>query len=131
MPIYEFSCLQCQQPGEFVSSIAERNATPPCSGCGGVTKNVISPVRGFVSFPAAGGQGYVSTVSGKFIDSKRARTEDLKRSGCRPYEGFQQEAKEVARQNAYEEKKSDVKLDAAVRTAYSQLSPEKRAVLTE
>lgn len=84
---------------------------------------------GYVHFPAAGGQGYVSQTSGKFIDTKRARVEDLKRSGCRPYEGFEQEAKEVKRQNAYEEKKSDEKLHTAVSTAYAELSPEKKAAL--
>lgn len=84
---------------------------------------------GIVHFPAAGGQGYVSTVSGKFIDTKRARDDDLKRHGCRPYEGFAQEQKEASRLAAYEEKKADEKLEANVRTAYHQLSPEKRQVL--
>lgn len=107
-----------------------QSGSPPDCECGAKTKRVIlSAPMGYVHFPAAGGQGYVSTVSGKFIDTKRAREDDLKRHGCRPYEGFEQEQKEANRKNAYEEKKADVKLEAAVSTAYHQLSPEKRKVL--
>lgn len=129
MPVYEVECTSCAKPDEFVAKVSELHITPACSACGAPTKNVISAVRGFVYFPAAGGQGYVSPTSGKYIDSKRARTDDLKRSGCRPYEGFESESRQVAKDNAHEEKKSDEKLDSAVRQAYAQLSPEKRAVL--
>jgi putative FmdB family regulatory protein len=131
MPVYEVECTACQKEGEFVAKISDRDITPSCSHCGAPTKRIISAVRGFVYFPAAGGQGYVSPTSGKYIDTKRARVEDLKRSGCRPYEGFEQEKKEAARQVAHEEKKADAKLEESVRKAYYELPPEKRAVLNQ
>lgn len=71
-------------------------------------------------------KGYYSVVSDKWIDGARARREDLKASGCRPYEGKEAEDKENARQRAYMEAKSDAKLDEHVERAFSDLSPEKR-----
>lgn len=129
MPIYEVECLKCQKPSEYAASIAERDATPACSHCGAGTKRVISAVRGYVAFPAAGGQGYVSQTSGKYIDTKRARVDDLKRTNCRPWEGMDQELKQKAKDMAHEEKKSDDKLTEVVREAYQQLPPEKRSAL--
>lgn len=123
--MYEFECKKCHAMGEFYSSIADRHKTPKCR-CGGKTQLVISPVMGRVMFPAAGGQEYISPASGKAITSAKARRDDLARTGCRPYEGFQQESKEAARRVAADEKKSDEKLEASVRKAYHQLSPEKR-----
>ena len=129
MPLYETECSACGAADDFTSSVADRHATPACAACGGKTKLVISAVRGFVQFPAAGGQGYVSPTSGKFIDTKRARTEDLKRSGCRPWEGQEQEIKEAKRQSDYAEKKEDAVLHDNVSKAYSELSPEKKKAL--
>lgn len=84
---------------------------------------------GYVHFPAAGGQGYVSHTSGKYIDSKRARDDDLKRTGCRPWEGLEQERKQKAKDLAHEEKKADAKLEDSVRQAYADLSPDKKKIL--
>lgn len=129
MPTYEIECRACGKPDEFSSTIDERDKTPNCSECGAVTKRLISAVQGFVQFPAAGGKGYVSQTSGKYIDTARARRDDLKRTGCRPYEGFEQESKQAAKDRAHEEKKSDERLHDSVAKAYHELPPEKRAVL--
>ena len=73
--------------------------------------------------------GYLSVASGLWVDGARARREDLKRTGCRPYEGRAAEDKEAARQRAYAEQKSDAKLQERAERAFSQLSPEKRRAL--
>lgn len=86
---------------------------------------------GYVHFPAAGGKGYLSHTSGKWIESKRAREDDLKRTGCRPWEGMDQELKQKAKDLAHEDKKEDVKLEDNVRKAFAELSPEKKKVLNE
>lgn len=39
--------------------------------------------------------GYESPATGEWVEGRKARREDLKRSGCRPYEGREQEAKEA------------------------------------
>lgn len=51
--------------------------------------------------------GYESPVTGKWIEGRRARREDLKRNRCRPYEGREQEVKEAARHQA----RLDARLD--------------------
>lgn len=128
MPTYEAECRVCGKYHEYITSIADRDQTPLCCGSP-TTRAILTPPTGFVQFPAAGGQGYVSHTSGKWIETKRAREDDLKRTGCRPWEGLEQERKQKAKDEAHLEKKSDAKLDAAVRTAYADLPPSKKAIL--
>lgn len=73
--------------------------------------------------------GYHSPVTGEWIEGRKARREDLKRTGSRPWEGREAEQKEADRQKAYEEKRNDHKLDEAARRAFYQLSPQQRRAL--
>lgn len=75
--------------------------------------------------------GYVSPVTGLWVEGRAARREDLKRTGSRPWEGLEQEQKEVARQRQYEEQRTEQRIDAAVRTAWAQMSPEWRRRLMQ
>jgi putative FmdB family regulatory protein len=136
MPIYEYECQRCGTREDAINRIDERHTGAPlCEGCSGFKgfdfqmELVISPVQGIVKFPAAGGQEYISPATGKAITSERARRDDLKRSGCRPYEGFEAESKHHAAIRAEEEKKADAKLHDDVSRAYHQLSPDKRRIL--
>lgn len=129
MPIYEYECEECGVWGDAYRSMAERHFAPICPDCGDVMVLRISPCAGVVKFPAGGGHEYVSTTTGKYITTERARRDDLKRSGCRPYEGLEAEKKEAERKRKYEEEKSDAKLEEAARRAYYQLSPSKRRTL--
>lgn len=72
---------------------------------------------------------YQSPVTGKWVDGRVQRREDLKRTGSRPYEGLEQEKKEVARQQRYAEQKLDASLTKSVSEAFYQMSPEKRRIL--
>lgn len=56
--------------------------------------------------------GYVSPVTGLWVEGRRARREDLKRTGSRPYEGREQELKEIARQREYQQKALEAKVEA-------------------
>lgn len=134
MPIYEYECSHCDALKEESHSIAARHTDAPfCTEFYECMlqpmKLIISAVGGVVKFPAAGGHEYVSTTTGRVISTERARRDDLKRSHCRPYEGFEAEKKESLRKAAYEEKKSDAKLEDATRHAYHQLSPTQRRAL--
>jgi hypothetical protein len=131
MPFYDYECPQCEKAYVAYRPIDKRHDAGACKYCpdSPQVRLVISPVRGIVKFPAAGGKGYVSATTGKYIDTERARRDDLKRSGCRPYEGFEQESKEAARIRAAEEKAADQKLHESVSRAYHQLPPAKKAVL--
>lgn len=74
-------------------------------------------------------KGYLSVASGLWVDGARARRDDLKRTGCRPYEGREAEDKEAARHRAYAEANADAKLDERAEVAFAQLPPEKRRAL--
>jgi hypothetical protein len=69
---------------------------------------------------------YESPVDGRIVHGRKGRREDLKRTGSRPWEGMDTEAKEAARARAYDEAKADARLDAAARRAYHQLPPDMR-----
>ena len=73
--------------------------------------------------------GYVSPVTGLWVEGRKARREDLKRTGSRPYEGIEQEKKEVARQQAYAAEAAERSLDKCAHETYYQLSPSKRDIL--
>jgi hypothetical protein len=73
--------------------------------------------------------GYQSPASGLWVEGRKQRREDFKRTGSRPFEGVQQEKAEAARRLRYAEERSDRKLDESVRRAYHQMSPAQRAVL--
>lgn len=74
-------------------------------------------------------EGYQSPVTGLWVEGRKQRREDLKRNGCRPWEGMAQERKEAGRQQAYAEQANDRRLDEAVRRSYYQLDPAKRRQL--
>lgn len=74
--------------------------------------------------------GYLSEGTGLWVEGRAQRREDLKRSGCRPWEGLEQEKKEAARQQGYAEQKLDASLTRTASEAFYQLPPSKRAVLT-
>ncbi len=73
--------------------------------------------------------GYQSPVTGLWVEGRKARREDLKRTRSRPYEGREQEQKEANRQRVYAEQANDRRLDETARRAYYQLSPDKRRIL--
>ena len=72
---------------------------------------------------------YTSPVDDRVVHGRKGRREDLKRSGCRPYEGRASEAKEAERQKGYIEKAQDHRIEEAARHAYAQLSPDKKRIL--
>lgn len=73
--------------------------------------------------------GYQSPVTGLWVEGRKQRREDLKRTGSRPWEGLDQEKKELARQEDYKEKQLDASLTKSVSEAFYQLPPEKRDIL--
>lgn len=51
--------------------------------------------------------GYESPVTGKWIEGRKARREDLKRTNSRPWEGIEQERKEAAKIQRDNDRKQD------------------------
>ena len=125
MPCYESVCLACGKTHEYYQTSSRCHETPEC--CGQRTeKRIFTAPYGVVDIPA-----YVSPVSGKWINSRKERTEDLKRTNSRPWEGLEQEQKEAARQKAYQEAAEDKALEKTVVDAWKTLTPEKQAILSE
>jgi hypothetical protein len=76
-------------------------------------------------------EGYLSPTTGKWIEGRKARRDDLARSGARPWEGLQVEQQEAARQKQYIEQKQDKAIEKAAWQAYYAMSPEKRRKLRQ
>jgi hypothetical protein len=122
MPLYTYECGQCERREDGFRHVDERHDGPKC--CGQTMGLIICPSYIQDDIPA-----YVSPATGRVIGSRSARRDDFKRSNCRPWEGVEQEKKEFARRNAYEEKKADARLEDAAHRAWHQLPPAKRAEL--
>lgn len=68
--------------------------------------------------------GYESPVSGRWIEGRRARRDDLARTGSRPYEGFEQERKEAAKVQRENERKLDQLAEKMAHRAWAE-APER------
>lgn len=128
MPTYEYECRHGHVTDDVRPIDARRD--PLRCDCGELAELIISAPVGRVMFPAAGGQEYVSPASGRYISTARERRDDMARTNCRPYEGFEAESKVASAKRAADEKKSDAKLHDNVSRAFYQLSPSKRKALT-
>lgn len=122
MPVYSYGCGKCGREEDAFRSIEARHDGPAC--CGAKMRIEIRPAYAQPDLP-----GYVSPVTGEWVDGRRARREDLKRTGSRPWEGMEAEKAEAARRRKESEAKFDRKLDEGIRRAYHQLPPEKRRIL--
>lgn len=73
--------------------------------------------------------GYESPVTGLWVEGRRARREDLKRHGCRPHEGREQEAKQVARVRAENDKRMDAIAERLAHQAWNNVPQRVRRAL--
>lgn len=85
-----------------------------CTVCGKEAPRIPSLVRVFGDY-----QGYESPATGRWVEGRRARNEDLARSGCRPYESGERE--EMTRRQAQNEKVLDQRIDESVERAAAEL----------
>lgn len=122
MPLYEWECSECERRETGFRHVEARHDAPDCHGR--AMRLVICPTHVAPDLP-----GYESPATGRWIEGRAARRDDLARSGCRPYEGFDQESKEAARRQRAIEAKVDRKLEADARRAFHELSPRKRRAL--
>jgi hypothetical protein len=72
---------------------------------------------------------YESPIDGHIVSGRVQRREDLKRNGCRPWEGREQEQKEAQRRLQYHEHAADAKLTDTVLKNLHQMRPEVRRAL--
>lgn len=122
MPLYQAECPTCTRREDYFATVDERHGTPSC--CGHAMRLVICAPAVQTDLP-----GYVSPTTGRWIEGRAARRDDLRRSHARPYEGFDAEKREADKRRAENEKRADAKLDAAARKAYHELTPAQRRTL--
>jgi putative FmdB family regulatory protein len=121
MPIYAYECRECGATRDEFRQVSERHDAPVCHGPMTI---VICPAAVQADLP-----GYQSPTTGRWIEGRAARRDDLKRSNARPWEGFAAEKAESQRRLAEREAKSDAKLEKVIRETYHQLPPAKRRAL--
>ena len=93
MPFYDFQCPACSHRETHFRKIAQRDLSE--FHCGEPMLRIISAPAFIPEIPA-----YVSPASGKWINSRSQRKEDLLREGCVAYEpGMKEELASRARSN--------------------------------
>jgi hypothetical protein len=123
MPFYSFHCSRCDKVDDAYRSISQRHNGPECCHQQ-MTMVIVAPMV------APDLPGYESPVTGKWVEGRSARHEDLRRTGCRPYEGIAVEKSEHARQERYSEQKEDAARHDAVARAFYSMPESKRRQLT-
>ncbi len=73
--------------------------------------------------------GYQSPVTGLWVEGRRARREDLKRTGSRPWEGKAAEMAHAAKVQAAAQAKLMARTDEQIERAWAQLPPRMKRVL--
>ena len=124
MPIYEAVCMACGKYHTYIRKAADYLDTPECCGNKTEKRLLTAPMARMDIQPS---DAYISPATGKLITSYAERREDMKASGCRDFEGRASEERQAARIREYDEIKQEAALDNTVRTAWAQLSPEKKA----
>jgi len=75
--------------------------------------------------------GYTSPIDGRWIEGRRARTEDLKRNGCRPWEGMETERKEAIKRAEAADAEFGKKIESGIAEVYNGLSTESQRALQQ
>ena len=75
--IYTYRCLTCDTQQDAKRSMDDRYNGPHCAECGGDTKKVMNAVASTQIMGACDNPGYISPLSGKWIDSKRERRNEI------------------------------------------------------
>lgn len=125
MPIYEYWCPKCAERFEAVHAVADYLAETLHEVCGTLgEKRIFTPQLVCDDLP-----GYLSPVTEQWVEGKRARREDLKRSGCRPYDPGEKE--EFVRRRAREDAALDRSIDEHVEASVSTMPARKRELLEQ
>jgi hypothetical protein len=114
MPMYDYEC----EKGHISTLRRPFNEykDPVTCYCGRPAELVIlTPPRVFGDY-----EGYESPASGRWIEGKRAREEDFRRTGTRPYDPGEKE--ELPRRIAEAEKALDKHVDEAVDQTLAELT---------
>lgn len=127
MPMYGTICTHCGRKDTVYRSVANRDKDLP------LCPDDDFPVRRAVEAPAVHADlpGYQSPIDGRWVEGRRARTEDLKRSNCRPWEGMETERREAVKRAEEADRDFDAKTEAAVHETFNAMSAESQRALAQ
>jgi hypothetical protein len=75
-------------------------------------------------------EGYRSPVTGEWIEGRRAHREDLRRHGCRVYEGRESEQRAADRVRAEQARQTDALAERMAGRAWAEAPTRVRRILT-
>jgi putative FmdB family regulatory protein len=77
--IYEYRCGDCDGVTTDTRPMVDRKAPCDCGYCGGIARYIVSATPHTMVMGGADNPGYVSPMSGKWIDSKRERRNEMQK----------------------------------------------------
>lgn len=122
MPIYVYRCPACGSDEDAFRHINERDDAP--EHCGISMERIITPTMIQVDIPA-----YQSPIDGREVRGRKARMEDLKRNGCRPWEGMEAEKAHAQSRVASEEAKEDKEMEASLHEIFNHMDAHKQDIV--
>ena len=124
MPTYSYQCPECDRRRDIIKSLALLNREERCEACE-------APMDRRLCAPAVAPDlsGYTCPITDKWIEGRRAHTENLKRHGCRVYEAG--ETDQVRRSRAKEEQAEERSVEETVERFYDALPTVKREQLAQ
>ncbi|WP_216661165.1 hypothetical protein [Ralstonia sp. 3N] len=124
MPIYTCQCA-CGRKETIFRHVSKRDENLPTC-CQGVMQRIVEAPAVQTDLP-----GYQSPIDGRWIEGRRARMEDLKRSNCRPWEGMEAEKKEAERRANEVDHKFERVIEQGVADVYNGMSAEHQRALAQ
>lgn len=124
MPTYLYQCPECDRRRDIIKPLALLNREERCEACE-------APMDRRLCAPAVAPDlsGYTCPITDKWIEGRRAHTENLKRHGCRVYEAG--ETDQVRRSRAKEEQAEERSVEETVERFYDALPTVKREQLAQ
>lgn len=124
MPMYTCLCAKCGRKETIFRHVSQRDENLP--KCHGKMRRAVEAPAVQTDLP-----GYQSPIDGRWIEGRRARTEDLKRNGCRPWEGMDSERKEAVKRADAADAEFGKKIEAGVAEVYNGMSAESQRALAQ
>lgn len=122
--MYTTACAECGRKQTIFRHVADRDHDLP--QCHGTMQRIVEAPAVQADLP-----GYTSPIDGRWIEGRRARAEDLKRNGCRPWEGMEAEKKEAERRANEIDHVHERAVEAAVADVYNGMSAESQRALQQ
>lgn len=125
MPMYTTQCAECKRTQTIFRHVATRDAElPVCHG---------AEMKRIVEAPAVQADlpGYTSPIDGRWVEGRVARTEDLKRNNCRPWEGMDTERKEAIKRADAADAEFGKKIESGIAEVYNGMSAESQRALAQ